>query len=98
MKIIGWIEKGVVLVLLGIELLHTVKIYLTDRYLHVEVVVLVALIAIARKVIILDYKDMTGEMLIGLAALFLSLAGGYYLLQRAAQISQPSAGTKTPNA
>ena len=44
---------------------------------------LVALIAIARKVIIIDYKQMDGPMLAGLAALFLSLSGGYYLLAKA---------------
>lgn len=74
---------GLMLVLIGIELLHTVKIYFEERQLHVEVVVLVALIAIARKVIIIDYKQMDGPMLLGLAALFLSLSGGYYLLAKA---------------
>ena len=32
---------GLMLVLIGIELLHTVKIYFEQRQLHVEVVVLV---------------------------------------------------------
>ena len=71
------------LVLIGIELLHTVKIYLQERNLHVEVVVLVAMIAVARKVIILDYKETSAPVLFGLAGLFLSLAAGYYLVRLA---------------
>jgi uncharacterized membrane protein (DUF373 family) len=42
------------LVLIGIELLETFKIYLEENVINVQVVLLVAIIAIARKVIILD--------------------------------------------
>ncbi|MGD8286385.1 MAG: phosphate-starvation-inducible PsiE family protein, partial [Desulfobacterales bacterium] len=42
------------LVLIGIELLETIKAYLATNVIHVEIVLEVALIAIARKVIILD--------------------------------------------
>ena len=42
------------LVLVGIELVYTLKTYLTENALHVEVVLMAALIAIGRKVIILD--------------------------------------------
>ncbi len=40
------------LILIGIELLETIRAYLVENVVHVEVVIEVALIAIARKVII----------------------------------------------
>lgn len=44
------------LILIGIELLETFSIYLHERAINVQVVLLVAMIALARKVIILDAK------------------------------------------
>jgi uncharacterized membrane protein (DUF373 family) len=70
------------LVLIGIELLDTIKIYFKRNVVHVEVVVLVAIIAIARKVIILEPGDYDGVTLIGIAAIILSLALSYYLIKK----------------
>jgi uncharacterized membrane protein (DUF373 family) len=71
------------MVLLGLELLETIKTYLDDEILRVEVVFLVALVAIARKIVILDYATITPEMLFGIAALIIALSAGYYLVKRA---------------
>lgn len=71
------------LVLLGIELVSTLKTYLTENEVHVEVVFAVALIAIGRKVIILDVKDLSSLSLIGIASIILSLSIGYFLVKRA---------------
>jgi uncharacterized membrane protein (DUF373 family) len=70
------------LVLIGIELLETVKMYLTKRTVHVEVVFTVAMIAIARKVIILDIKEVSSLTLIGIGVIIAALSAGYYLLTR----------------
>jgi len=70
------------LVLIGIELLETVKMYLATKTVHIEVVFPVALIAIARKVIILDVKDLTGITLIGIGVIIFALSAGYYLVRR----------------
>ena len=70
------------LVLIGVELLETVKMYLTQKTLHVEVVFMVAMIAIARKVIILDINELPSLTLIGIGAIIISLSVGYYLLTR----------------
>ena len=70
------------LVLIGIELLETIKVYTKDRVVRVEVVVIVAIIAIARKAIILDYKQLTTFNLLELGAIILALAAAYYLLKR----------------
>jgi len=71
------------LVLIGIELLDTIKIYLKQNVVHVEVVVLVAIIALARKVVVLKLEEWDGAMIAGLGALILSLAVTYYLIKRA---------------
>ena len=70
------------LVLLGIELLETLKAYLVEDVVHVEVVMIVAIIAIARKVIILDLKEYDGFKLIGLAAILITLAWGYKIIKQ----------------
>lgn len=68
------------LVLVGIELLYTLRAYWTENELHVEVVFAMALIAVARKVIILDVKEMDSLLLIGIAAIVLALSVGYYFV------------------
>lgn len=70
------------LVLLGIELVSTLKTYLTENEVHVEVVFAVALIAIGRKVIILDVKEISSLSLIGIASIIISLSVGYFLVKR----------------
>jgi uncharacterized membrane protein (DUF373 family) len=69
------------LILIGVELLETIKAYLETNIIHVEVVLEVALIAIARKVIILDLKLYSELTLLGIAALIITLAGAYALLK-----------------
>jgi len=70
------------LVLIGVELLETVKMYLENKTVHVEVVFTVAMIAIARKVIILDVKELSSLTLIGIGVIIFALSAGYYLVRR----------------
>jgi uncharacterized membrane protein (DUF373 family) len=70
-------------VLIGLELLETVKDYTTTRHVQVEAVLLVALIALLRKVITLDVKDLAAPTLFAVAALILALAASYWLMRRA---------------
>ena len=71
------------LVLIGIELLETIKAYLAEHVVHVEIVLEAALIAIARKVIILDPKEYAPVTLLSIAALIVTLAIAIYIEQRA---------------
>jgi uncharacterized membrane protein (DUF373 family) len=48
----------------------------------VKVVFAVALIAIGRKVIILDLKEIPSLSLLGIAAIIISLSCGYFLVKR----------------
>ena len=71
------------MVLIGLELVETTKMYLEDDVFHVEVVVLVAIIAVARKIIIIDYESVSYELLWGVSALMIALSIGYFLLKKA---------------
>ena len=71
------------LVLIGIELLDTIsKTYTSESTDHTQIVMAVAIIAIARKVIILDVKELSGLALVGIAAIILALSVGYFLIRR----------------
>ncbi|MCC5847819.1 MAG: phosphate-starvation-inducible PsiE family protein [Verrucomicrobia bacterium] len=86
------------MVLIGLELLETIKNYLTENSLHVEIVVLVAIIAVARKVIILDMKELEPMTLLGISCLLISLSLGYWLLKHAHTRPHISADGKDPPA
>ncbi len=74
------------LILIGIELLETIKAYLQDKVVHSEIVLEVALIAIARKVIILDFKEYDSIIVLGIAALILTISVAYYIVRRKLRI------------
>jgi uncharacterized membrane protein (DUF373 family) len=76
------------LVLIGIELLETIKTYFVEHVIHSEVVIEVAMIAIARKVIILDVKELSSLTLLGIAAIIITLAVAYWLVKRGVQERQ----------
>jgi len=68
---------------IGIELLETImKTYITEDNPHYEVVLSVAIIAIARKVIILDLKEVESLSLVGIASIIIALTAGYFLMKK----------------
>ena len=71
-------------VLIALELIETVEVYFRKHSIHVEIVVLVAIIALARKVIILDLSKYSPLVLFALGLLILSLGATYFLVRRAA--------------
>ena len=89
---------GFLLVLIGVELLDTIKAYFSENTIHVEIVVLLAIIAVARKVILLDPTGITafeyGFELIGIGVIVLGLAGGYYLIKKAGITIRPGMENK----
>ena len=83
------------LVLIGVELLHTVKNQIESREIHLEAMIAVALIAVARKIIVLEPKGLPEGTLLGIAALVLALTVGYYLVRRDRREKRDAgAGTK----
>ena len=71
------------MILIGLELIETIKLYLVDGSIHVEIICLVAIVAITRKVIILDLYKLPPISLLGIAAIIFALTIGYYLLKKA---------------
>ena len=71
------------MILIGMELLESLRAYITEDQIHVEVVYTIALIAVARKVITLDMTKLPALTLLGFASVLLSLAVGYFLIKRA---------------
>jgi uncharacterized membrane protein (DUF373 family) len=75
------------LVLIGVELLDTIKAYFIENTIHVEIVVLLAIIAVARKVILLEPTQIItfeyGFELMGIGVIVVGLAASYYLIKKA---------------
>lgn len=76
------------LILIGVELLETVKAYLNDNVVHVEIVLEVALIAIARKVIIVDLEAYTPLTVLGIALLIAAIGTTIRLIKRQRQFEE----------
>ncbi len=70
------------LVLIGIELLETIEMYLTKNVVHAEIVLLVAMIAVSRKVILLDLNAYDPLAVIGLACIIVALALSYFFIKK----------------
>lgn len=81
---------GILLILIGLELIETVRVYLHDQHVRLETVLAVAVIAVGRHILEIDLQATEGMTLIGIAALTLALAIGYFLARR-----RPPSGTGT---
>ena len=68
---------GVLLVVLGLELMDTLRNYFIEHRLRVELLISVALIAVARHVIQLDYEHASPWLVAAIALLVASLAASY---------------------
>ena len=71
------------LVLIGVELLETLKAYVKKDVIHVRVVLEVALIAMARKAIIEEPNTVPSLTLFGIAALILALGIAFFFERQA---------------
>ena len=69
-------------ILIAIELIDTFDVYVKEHHIKVQSILLIGLIAIGRKLLVLDVGHSEGVQNLGLAAIILALAVGYYLLKR----------------
>ena len=67
-------------VLIAIEIFANITLYLRDDVIHIRLVIATALMAIARKVIVLDFTTLTADYVYGIAAVILALGITYYLV------------------
>ncbi|MGB3205879.1 MAG: phosphate-starvation-inducible PsiE family protein [Crinalium sp.] len=74
-------------VLIALELLENITAYLRKHVIQVELVIVTSLIAVSRKLIILDLKKIDGTQLIGLSIAILTLAISYWIIRQ----TKPSA-------
>jgi len=74
-------------VLIAIEIFINITMYLDSHVIPVRLVVATALMAIARKVIIFDFDELTPEYLYGTAAVVAALGLTYWLITR--KVSPP---------
>ena len=86
-------------VLIAIEIFVNITIYLRDDIIHVKIVMATALMAVSRKIIILDLKVVQAQEIYGLAALVFALSIGYFLVRKLPrfQLFSPDESTKSEN-
>ena len=78
------------IVLIAIELMASIYMYMKDKSVHAEMMLLIAVTALTRKVVILDKETTDAMQMLGLAALLGTLIGGYYLVKRLGEHQPPS--------
>ncbi|MGJ0484238.1 MAG: phosphate-starvation-inducible PsiE family protein [Methylomicrobium sp.] len=69
-------------IVVGLELLKSIKSYLLQGSINPSFVIEVAIIALGNKLITLDLKLIHPELLIGMAAIFFGLAATYFVLKK----------------
>jgi uncharacterized membrane protein (DUF373 family) len=69
-------------ILIALEILENITGYLRKHVFQVELVISTSLIAVARKIIILDLDKTPGLSLIGLSSAVLALAVSYWIIRR----------------
>jgi uncharacterized membrane protein (DUF373 family) len=73
---------GILAVVLGLELIETLKTYFHEHRVRLEVILIVSIIAVGRHVIQVDFAHVSGLELIGIGALMLSLTTGFFLVTK----------------
>ncbi len=74
----------ILILLIGVELIDGIKAYLDDRVIHVELILLIAIIAVSRKVVVWDFDKHSHSELYSLAAMILALGVSYLLVRQGA--------------
>ena len=69
------------MVLIGLELMTSIHMYLSDHTIHAEMMFLVAMTAVTRKIVILETGTTEPLLFFGLGFLILALSGGYFLIR-----------------
>ncbi len=78
------------MVLIGLELMTSIRDYLRDSRIHAELMLLVAMTAVTRKVVILDASEIDPMMIFGIGFMIIALAVGYYLVRRSSVEPKPN--------
>ena len=69
-------------ILIALEILQNITSYLSSHIIQIEMVIVTSLIAVARKIIILDFEKVSDSELFALAATIFALSICYWLVRR----------------
>lgn len=73
----------IMLVVISLELFETIKLYLDKHVISADFIILVALTAVARKIIIMDYSNVDPILIVGMGVIVIALSLGYYFIKKA---------------
>ena len=71
----------ILVILIGLELLKILKMFLVEDKIKPEIIVEIAFIAVCSKIITLDTKYTSGDVLLGIAAILVGLSIGYFVFR-----------------
>jgi uncharacterized membrane protein (DUF373 family) len=79
---------GFLAVLIAIEIFINITLYIRKDVIHIKLVIATALMAIARKVIIFDFKQITPIYIFGTASVILALGITYWLIEKNSKLNE----------
>jgi uncharacterized membrane protein (DUF373 family) len=85
---------GVLLLVLGLELMKSLESFFVGFRVQVEIIVIVAIIAVARHVLLIDYEHAEPIKILAVGGLILALAIAYVLVRQPRQ-SPPEGAAET---
>lgn len=77
-------------ILIALEVLENITAYLRGSGIRIELVIVTALTAVARKIVIFDFNKLSGVELIGLAAAIFTLSISFWLVRRTLRLYHDS--------
>lgn len=69
-------------ILIALEITQNITSYLSSHTIQIELVIITSVIAVARKIILLDFQKISDSELLALAATIFSLSICYWLVRR----------------
>ena len=69
------------MVLIAIELMSSIQMYHTNKVVYIEMMFLIAITAVTRKIVVLDATEIEPIALLGIAAILAALVAGFYVVK-----------------
>jgi len=70
------------MVLISIELMSSIYVYCFNKVIYIEMMFLIAITAVTRKIVVMDSKSVEPMSVIGIAAVLAALVAGYYVVKK----------------
>ncbi len=69
------------MVMIAIELMSSIQMYHTNKVVYIEMMFLIAITAVTRKIVVLDANEIEPIALLGIAAILAALVAGFYVVK-----------------